>query len=83
MNFWLSTTLGQKYYAPQVQPDRGLNSWPPVHDSPFHVTEMPALTTHNCYKVEEYITHFWKIELPVCNNTKSLLSAQLTVSKIG
>ena len=31
--------FGQKYYAPQVQPVRGLNSWPPVHDSTFHVTE--------------------------------------------
>ena len=31
--------LGQKYYAPQVRPDRGLNSWPPDHDSTFYVTE--------------------------------------------
>ena len=37
--------LGQKYYPPQVQPDRGLNSWPPDHDSAFHVTEMLTLTT--------------------------------------
>ena len=37
--------LGQKYYAPQVQPKRALNSWPPDHESTFHVTEMPALTT--------------------------------------
>ena len=33
------------YQAPQVRPDRGSNSWPPDHDSTFHVTEMPALTT--------------------------------------
>ena len=29
----------------QVWPDQGLNSWPPDHDSTFHVTEAPALTT--------------------------------------
>ena len=29
----------------QVWPDWGSNSWPPYHDSTFHVTEMPALTT--------------------------------------
>ena len=33
------------YYAPQVQTDRCLNSRPPDHDSTFHVTETPALTT--------------------------------------
>ena len=37
--------LGQKHQAPQVQPDWGSNSWPPDHDSTFHVTETPALTT--------------------------------------
>ena len=37
-------TLRQNYCAPQVQPHRGLNSWPPDHDSTFHVTETPALT---------------------------------------
>ena len=31
--------------APLVRPDRGSNSWPPNHDSTFHVPEMPALTT--------------------------------------
>ena len=36
--------LGQKYNAPQVRPNWGLNSWPSDHDSAFHVTEMPALT---------------------------------------
>ena len=35
----------QKYYAPQVWSDQGSNSWPPDHDSTFHVTETPALTT--------------------------------------
>ena len=29
----------------QVRPDRGLNSWPPDHDSTSHVTEMPVLIT--------------------------------------
>ena len=37
--FWIKHDLGQKYYA------RGLNSRPSDHDSTFHVTEMPALTT--------------------------------------
>ena len=36
--------LKQKYYTPQFQPDMGSNSWPPDHDSTFHVTETPALT---------------------------------------
>ena len=43
--FWLKYDFGQKYYTPQVQPDWGSNSWPPDHDSTFHVTETPALTT--------------------------------------
>ena len=42
---WFKYDLGQKYHAPQVQPSRGLNSWPPDHDSIFHVTETPAITT--------------------------------------
>ena len=42
---WFKYDLGQKYYAPQLQPGRGLNSWPLNHDSTFHVTETPALTT--------------------------------------
>ena len=37
--------LGKKYYALQVRPDQGSNSWPPDYDSTFHVTETPALTT--------------------------------------
>ena len=43
--FWFKYDLGQKYQAPQVPPDRCPNSWPPDHDSTFHVNEMPALTT--------------------------------------
>ena len=43
--FWFKYNLGQKYWAPQVQPDRCSNSWPPDHDSTLHVTETPALTT--------------------------------------
>ena len=45
--FWIKYDVGQKYYmyAPEVQPNRGSNSWPPGHDSTFHVTETPALTT--------------------------------------
>ena len=43
--FWFKYDLGQKYYAPQVRPDRGSHSWPPDDDSTFHVTETPVLTT--------------------------------------
>ena len=43
--FWFKYDLGQKHYAPQGRPDRGSNPWPPDHDSTFHVTETPALTT--------------------------------------
>ena len=32
-------------HAPQVRPDRGLNSWPPDQGSTFHVTETHAVTT--------------------------------------
>ena len=41
--FWIKYDLRQKYYAPQVRPDRGLNSLPPDHDSTFHVIETPVL----------------------------------------
>ena len=37
--------LGQKYSVHQDQPELGSNSWSPDHDSTFHVTETPALTT--------------------------------------
>ena len=43
--FWFKYDLGQKYQAPQVRPNQGSNSWPSDHNSIFHVTEMPALTT--------------------------------------
>ena len=43
--FWFKYDLGQKYYAPLVQPDRCSNSWPPDHDSTLHITKIPALTT--------------------------------------
>ena len=43
--FKFNLSLGQKHYVPQVQPERGSNSGPPGHDSTFHVTETPALTT--------------------------------------
>ena len=42
---WLKYDLGQKYYAPHVRHDRGSNSCHPDHDSTFHITETPALTT--------------------------------------
>ena len=42
---WFKYDLGQKYFTPQVRPEQCSNSWPPDHDSIFHVTETPALTT--------------------------------------
>ena len=44
-HFWFKNDFGQKYYAPQVRPDQGSNSWPPDHDSTVHVTKTSALTT--------------------------------------
>ena len=38
-------TLRQKCYAPQVPSNPGSKSWPPDHDSTFHVTQTPTLTT--------------------------------------
>ena len=43
--FWVKYDFGQKCYATQVCPILDSNSWPPDHDSTFHVIEMPALTT--------------------------------------
>ena len=43
--FGFKYDLGQKYYAPQIRPDRALSSWPPDYDSTFYVTETPVLTT--------------------------------------
>ena len=37
--------LDRSTMHPQVRPDWGLNSWPLNHDSTFHVTETPTLTT--------------------------------------
>ena len=43
--FLFKYNLEQKYYAPQVWPNWGSNSWPPDHDSAFQITKMPPLTT--------------------------------------
>ena len=42
---WFEYDLRQKYYTPQVQPNQGSAYDPPYHDSTFHVTVTPALTT--------------------------------------
>ena len=39
--FLFKYLLGKKCYVP----DQGSNSWPPDHDSTFHVPETPAVTT--------------------------------------
>ena len=36
--FLVQVQLRQKTFTPQVQPDSGSNSWPPHHESTFHVT---------------------------------------------
>ena len=56
--FLVKYDLGQKYQAPQVRPDWGSNSWPPDHDSTFHVTEMPALTTKPSVTSACFDVHF-------------------------
>ena len=43
--FWFNYELGQKYHTPQVQPDRGSNSWPPDHDSTL--TEYSTLCSNH------------------------------------
>ena len=58
---WFKYDLGQKYHAPQVQPGWGLNSWPPDHDSTFHVTETPAMTTRPSVTVPLLS---WKLHQP-------------------
>ena len=59
---WFKYDLEQKYYAPQVRPNRGSNSWPPDHDSTFHVTETPALTTWPSV-TSKYIVPFFYLSL--------------------
>ena len=59
---WFKYDLGQKYHAPKVQPGWGLNSWPPDHDSTFHVAEMPAITTRpsvTSHKLYRLLTLVW------------------------
>ena len=45
IDFFVQVQLRQKQYAPHIWFDWGSNSWPPDHDSTFHATETPALTT--------------------------------------
>ena len=42
--------LIQKYYGFQVSPNRGSNLWHWDHDSTFHVTETPVLTSRASVK---------------------------------
>ena len=42
---WFKYDLGYKYHAPEVRSDQSSKSWSPDHESTFHVTETPALTT--------------------------------------
>ena len=84
--FWFKYDLGQTYQAPQVRPDRGSNSWPLVHDSTFHVTETPALTTWSsvtfliCQQVEnlENMQHLLSLSTFYC-----LLHTKICLSPIS
>ena len=42
--FWFKYFLGKKYYMPKFDMTR-VRTWPPDHDSTFHITETPALIT--------------------------------------
>ena len=64
--FWLKFDLGQKYYAPQVRPDRGSNSWPQDHHSTVHVTETPALTIQPSVISSDNVSNL-KLGQPIAN----------------
>ena len=49
--FLVEVWLRQKYHAPQVRSDRGLNLWPRDHDSAFHVTDTPAFASNNILEI--------------------------------
>ena len=68
--FWFKYDLGQKYQAPQVRPNQDSNSWPPDHDSTFHVTETPALTTWPSVTPLYTYPHkpLRKIKVTICNH---------------
>ena len=59
---WFKYDLGQKYYTPQVWPNQDSNSWPPDHDSTFHVTDTLGLTTRSSVTSIIY-TYFYDLSL--------------------
>ena len=65
--YWFKYDLGHKYKAPQVRPNRGSNSWPLDHDSTFHVTETPVLTTWPS------VTSFHVTEMPALTTWPSVI----------
>ena len=69
---------GQKYNAPQVQPGWGSNSWPPDHDSTFHVTEMPALTTRSSV-TSDHDSTFHVTETPTLTTRPLVTSTDLNL----
>ena len=79
--FLFKYDLGQKYCTPQLRPDRGSNSWPPDHDSTFHVTEMSALTTRpsvpGSVSSNEYLVEW---ETVITSGTNCLLSGACSVA---
>ena len=58
LSVWFKYDFGQKYHVPQVQPGWGLNSWPPDHDSTFHVTETPITTRPSVTSKRNVLPHY-------------------------
>ena len=50
-------------YAPQIQHDQGLNSWPPDHDSTFHVSRN-ACSNHSA--ICDFLMHIFAMTI-LCN----------------
>ena len=67
--FWFKYDFGQKYYASQVRPNQGSNSWPPDHESTVHATEMPALTTRPSVTVTVILFSISRKQHPTCGWT--------------
>ena len=75
--FWFKCDLGQKHQAPQVRPYWSLKSWPWDHDSTFHVTEPPALTTQSSVTVRLQYNDKWSFTMQSimcswCNKIQTL-----------
>ena len=72
--FFDQEQLRQRYNTPKVRLDRGSNSWPPDHDSTFHVTETPVLTTQPSVTLTSQISqHSSQFTFPLITSFHLLL----------